>query len=236
MAKKPRFLELPESEFDNRSTTVEGSHMSSSSPNICPVYVQSEESKAIKRYNMQIKNLYKWIPGEDNYYIHAWKKAADDADMELDYKIVDGEKVFVIRNTIHNRWNIDEFRRLLTEYNAKSKTDIRNQVKEELRSEGLKLNKENIDARLEERAAYATLDSNLDFIYYKDPNGRGKLNRYAELLRGYSRADDPRGYAERVVKIAREVGELRRKERATAKQELTGNKLKRSKIDVNKPR
>ena len=218
MARKPKFSELPESEFQNDIIPVESSSSSAGSPTVRArkPSSQSEESKYIKRINENVKALYNYIPGEDNNYISGYIKAFKAAGVETTKKIVNGYTVEVVRNTKENREKAADLMKALYEENVKSMSDIRKTAIRHLREQGLKATKSNIDYELETMSSYATLESNLTFAYNAKASGSRRFQKYVDRLRGASRKADPRAYDQAVRDLAAAVGKEREKERRKA--------------------
>lgn len=184
--KKPKFYELPESDFNTTSDSVEGRTGKSSAPRMRRPSIQSEESKAIKRINENMKSLYNYIPGTDNNYISAYKRAFKAAGIETTKKRINGEEVLTIRNTKENREKVDALRRALSDENAKTMLDIRKEARQELKAKGLKATESNIDAELKTKRSYARIDTNLDIVYkYKETDSTA-ANLY-KMIKGLSR-------------------------------------------------
>lgn len=184
--KKPKFYELPESDFNTTADSVEGRKSQSKNPRMRRPTMQSEESKAIKRINENMRSLYNYIPGTDNNYIAAYKRAFKDAGIETTKKKINGEEVLTIRNTKENREKIDALRRALSDEGAKTMTDIRKEARSELKAKGRKATQSNIDEELKTKRSYARIDTNLDIVYkYKETDSTA-ANLY-KMIKGLSR-------------------------------------------------
>lgn len=185
-SKEPKFFELPESDFNTTADTVEGQAGKSSAPRMRRPSMQSLESKAIKRINENMKSLYNYIPGTDNNYISAYKRAFKDAGIETMKKRINGEEVLTIRNTKENREKVDALRRALSDEGAKTMTDIRKEARSELKAKGRKATQSNIDEELKTKRSYARIDTNLDIVYkYKETDSTA-ANLY-KMIKGLSR-------------------------------------------------
>ena len=218
MARKPKFSELPESEFLNDIVPVESSNSSSGSPSVRArkPSSQSEESKYSKRINENVKNLYNYISGSDNDYIASYLKAYAEGGVETTKKVVNGQIVEVVRNTKENREKVGELMRALYEENAKTMTDIRKTAREHLKEKGLKATKETIDYELETMSAYATLESNVTFAYKAKAGGSNKYDKYINRIRGAHSKENPLEFDNAVRDLARAVAEEREAERVQA--------------------
>lgn len=184
--KKPKFYELPESDFNTTADSVEGRKSKSKNPRMKRPTIQSEESKAIKRINENMRSLYNYIPGTDNNYIAAYKRAFKDAGIETTKKKINGEEVLTIRNTKENREKIDALRRALSDEGAKTMADIRKEARSELKAKGRKATQSNIDEELKTKRSYARIDTNLDIVYkYKETDSTA-ANLY-KMIKGLSR-------------------------------------------------
>lgn len=185
-SKEPKFFELPESDFNTTADTVEVQAGKSSVPRMRRPSMQSLESKAIKRINENMKSLYNYIPGTDNNYISAYKRAFRDAGIETTKKRINGEEVLTIRNTKENRKKVDALRRALSDENAKTMADIRKEARSELKAKGRKATQSNIDEELKTKRSYARIDTNLDIVYkYKETDSTA-ANLY-KMIKGLSR-------------------------------------------------
>lgn len=171
---------------------------------------QSEQSKLIKRINEQIKQLYKFIPSEDNNYLSAYYRAIDSAGLETSYNIVNGEKVEVIRNTAANREKAAVLMRQLHDRKARSMREIREAAKQAVKERGLKPTKQNIEKQLAVMSAYASLESNLDFVY---KSGDPKLTRLVDTMADYKRLGHMDDHADLALQLADEVRHARQEER-----------------------
>lgn len=185
-SKKPKFYELPESDFNTTADSVEGRKSQSKNPRMRRPTMQSEESKAIKRINENMRSLYNYIPGTDNNYIAAYKRAFRDAGIETTKKKINGEEVLTIRNTKENREKVDALRRALSDEGAKTMADIRKEARSELKAKGRKATQSNIDEELKTKRSYARIDTNLDIVYkYKETDSTA-ANLY-KMIKGLSR-------------------------------------------------
>lgn len=185
-SKKPKFYELPESDFNTTADSVEGRKSQSKNPRMRRPTLQSEESKAIKRINENMRSLYNYIPGTDNNYIAAYKRAFRDAGIETTKKRINGEEVLTIRNTKENREKVDALRRALSDEGAKTMSDIRKEARSELKAKGRKVTQSNIDEELKTKRSYARIDTNLDIVYkYKETDSTA-ANLY-KMIKGLSR-------------------------------------------------
>lgn len=185
-SKKPKFYELPESDFNTTADSVEGRTGKSSAPRMRRPSIQTEESKAIKRINENMRSLYNYIPGTDNNYIAAYKRAFKDAGIETTKKRINGEEVLTIRNTKENREKVDALRRALSDEGAKTMSDIRKEARSELKAKGRKATQSNIDEELKTKRSYARIDTNLDIVYkYKETDSTA-ANLY-KMIKGLSR-------------------------------------------------
>lgn len=216
MPKKPKFLELPESEFNNQVETIEQSTTRPTPPRIRRPSAQTEESKFIKRTNEQVKLLYNYIPGQDNDYIASFLKAYKAAGVETTKKMVNGQVIEVVRNTKENREKVAQLQRALYEENAQSMSDIRKRAREHLKEKGIKATKTNLDNELDTMSAYATLESNLSFAYNKKASGSTMFDKYVDNIRGRSRKNDPQGFDQAVRDFRDAVQNLRSTERDLA--------------------
>lgn len=216
MAKRPKFEELPESTFIPETESVSGTRSRSSRLHSQRTVEQSEESKYIKRTNEQLKSLYNYIPGTENNYIAPYKRAFKEAGIETTTKMVNGEEVLTIRNTKENRQKIDTLRRALKDENAKTMSDIRREAAKEIKERGEKVTKWNIDNELAQKASYAKLENNLDFVYHQIDKGYSQYEKYRQKLKGHSRTKEREYYNNAVIEIAREVGKEKEKERRKA--------------------
>lgn len=171
---------------------------------------QSEESKLIKRINEQIKQLYKFIPSEDNNYLSSYYRAIDKTGLETSYNIVDGEKVEVIRNTAANRAKAAVLMRELYARKARSMREIREVAKKAVKEKGLKVTKQNIENQLSIMSAYASLESNLDFVY---KSGDPDLIQLVDDMAYNKRAGRMEDHAKLALQLADEVRMTRQKER-----------------------
>lgn len=185
-SKKPKFYELPESDFNTTADSVEGRKSQSKNPRMRRPTMQSEESKAIKRINENMRSLYNYIPGTDNNYLSAYKRAFRDAGIETTKKRINGEEVLTIRNTKENREKVDALRRALSDEGAKTMSDIRKEARSELKAKGRKTTQSNIDEELKTKRSYARIDTNLDIVYkYKETDSTA-ANLY-KMIKGLSR-------------------------------------------------
>ncbi len=171
---------------------------------------QSEQSKLIKRVNEQIKQLYKFIPSEDNNYLSAYYRAIDNAGLETSYNIVNGEKVEVIRNTAANRDKAAVLMRELHDRKARSMREVREMAKQTVKDKGLKSTKRNIENQLAIMSAYASLESNLDFVYKL---GDPELIRLVDDMALSKRSGRNEDHASLVLQLADEVRRAKQEER-----------------------
>lgn len=171
---------------------------------------QSEQSKLIKRINEQIKQLYKFIPSEDNNYLAAYYRAIDNAGLETSYNIVNGEKVEVIRNTAANREKAAVLMRQLHDRKARSMREIREMAKQAVKDKGLKPTKRNIENQLSVMSAYASLESNLDFVY---KSGDPELTRLVDDMAAYKRSGSNEDHSKLALELADRVRRAKREER-----------------------
>lgn len=171
---------------------------------------QTEQSKLIKRVNEQIKQLYKFIPSEDNNYLSAYYRAIDNAGLETSYNIVNGEKVEVIRNTAANREKAAAFMRELHDRKARSMREIREAAKKAVKEKGQKATKQNIESQLAIMSAYASLESNLDFVY---KSGDPDLIRLVDDMAYDRRAGHMEDHARFALQLADEVRRAKQEER-----------------------
>ena len=217
--KKPKFYDLPESEFNNDTYGIPEASTPNKVPYIKRPSMQTEESKAIKRINENMKLLYNYISGTDNNYISAYKRAFKDAGIETTKKRINGQEVFTIRNTKENREKVDKLRRALSDEGAKTMTDIRKEVRQELKAKGLKATKENIDEELQTKKSYATLNTNLDMIYKNKGSDSSAANLY-KMIKGLSRGKYKDNYDAVVRAIDDYASTKRAKERKTAQRRI----------------
>ena len=213
--KKPQFKELTESTIKStgKRSTRSAASSSGARPNMKIPPSKSVEGRGLEAINKQMGRLYEYIPSEDNPYLSAFHEAMDAVGLERRYRIVNGEKVPVIRNTAENRKKFDEFRTELNKRKAKTMTDIRNQAREELRREGKKQTESNIKDKLETNAAFQTLSSNAQFVYNEERSGNYTHSHLLDEMRGFSRNEHPEEYSELVKKFSREMTAIRRRER-----------------------
>lgn len=217
--KKPKFYELPESDFNTTADTVESRTGKSSTPRMRRPSIQTEESKAIKRINENMKSLYNYIPGTDNNYISAYKRAFKAAGIETTKKRINGEEVLTIRNTKENREKVDALRRALSDENAKTMTDIRKEARQELRAKGRRSTQSNIDEELKTKRSYARIDTNLDIVYkYKETDSTA-ANLY-KMIKGLSRGKYKDNYDAVVRAIDDYATTKRANERAMAQRRI----------------
>lgn len=217
--KKPKFYDLPESEFSNDTNGIPEASTTNKAPYIKRPSMQTEESKAIKRINENLKSLYNYIPGTDNNYISAYKRAFKDAGIETTKKRINGEEVLTIRNTKENRKKVDALRRALSDEGAKTMIDIRKEARQELNAKGLKSTKENIDEELQTKRSYATLNTNLDMIYKNKGSDSSAANLY-KMITGLSRGKYKDNYDAVVRAIDDYVSNNRNAERRTAQRRI----------------
>ena len=217
--KKPKFYELPESDFNTTADSVESRTGKSSTPRTRRPSIQTDESKAIKRINENMRSLYNYIPGTDNNYIAAYKRAFKAAGIETTKKRINGEEVLVIRNTKENREKVDALRRALSDENAKTMTDIRKEARQELKAKGLKATKENIEEELQTKKSYAMLNTNLDMIYKNKGSDSSATNLY-KMIKGLSRGKYKDNYDAVVRAIDDYVSKNRSNERKTAQRRI----------------
>lgn len=171
---------------------------------------QSEQSKLIKRINEQIKQLYKFIPSEDNNYLSAYYRAIDNAGLETSYNIVNGEKVEVIRNTAANREKAAILMRELHDRKSRSMREIREAAKKAVKERGQKVTKQNIESQLAVMSAYASLESNLDFVY---KSGDPDLIQLVDEMAYNKRSGRMEDHAKLALQLANEVRMARQEER-----------------------
>ena len=232
MAKKPLFKQLEESTFDQSGGKSFSDRAPSSRPSMKVRAGDTEEGKWIKRTNEQLKGIYGFSDIDDNKYIAAWERVFENAGLEegedKDFirKTVNGVDVPYLRNTKENRDKVDELRRIINEENARTLRDIRMEAIRQLKEEGRKATKTNIDDKLEEMEAYATLESNADFIYWREEQGDNSLSKYTDALRG-RKAGTPE-----FTKIVREMAVEVKKEKE-AERKLAQEDLKRAKRKLN---
>ena len=226
MPKRPKFDELPESVISTEVESVSDRDTRRKAPKGRQIREQSEESKYIKRTNEQLKSLYNYIPGTENNYIAPYKRAFKEAGIETTTKMVNGEEVLTIRNTKENRAKIDELRRTLAEENVKTMSDIRREASRDIRERGEKVTKWNVDRELEEKAAFAKLENNLDFVYHQIDKGNSSFEKYRRKLKGHSRTEEREYYNAAVVQIAHEVEALKEQERRKAFTESERSRVK----------
>lgn len=218
-SKKPKFYELPESDFNTTADSVEGRTGKSSAPRMRRPSIQTEESKAIKRINENMRSLYNYIPGTDNNYIAAYKRAFKDAGIETTKKRINGEEVLTIRNTKENREKVDELRRALSDEGAKTMSDIRKEARSELKAKGRKATQSNIDEELKIKRSYARIDTNLDIIYkYKETDSTA-ANLY-KMIKGLSRGKYKDNYDAVVLAIDDYAVTKRANERGMAQRRI----------------
>ena len=171
---------------------------------------QSEQSKLIKRINEQIKQLCKFIPYEDNNYLSPYYRAIDNAGLETSYNIVNGEKVEVIRNTAANREKAAVLMRELHDRKARSMREIREAAKKAIKEKGQKVTKQNIESQLAVMSAYASLESNLDFVY---KSGDPDLIQLVDDMAYNKRAGRMEDHASLALQLADEVRKAKQEER-----------------------
>ena len=217
--KKPKFYDLPESEFNNDTYGIPETSTPNKAPYIKRPSLQTEESKTIKRINENLKSLYNYIPGTDNNYISAYKRAFKNAGIETTKKRINGEEVLTIRNTKENREKVDKLRRALSDEGARTMTDIRKEARQELKAKGLKATKENIDEELQTKKSYATLNTNLDMIYKNKGSDSSAANLY-KMIKGLSRGKYKDNYDAVVRAIDNYVSGQRQQERNTANKRI----------------
>ena len=226
MARKPLFKELEESTFDQSGSASYSDRAPSSRPSLRVRAGDSEEGKWIKRTNEQLKGVYGFVDQEDNKYISAWERVFEKAGLKenVDFvrKTKNGVDVPYLRNTRENRKKVDELRKIIHQENARSMKSIRDQAIRELKEEGRKATKQNIDDKLDEMKSYATLESNADFIYKQEERGNYKYSHYTDKLRGLS-AQDPE-FKKVVRDMAKDIKKARERERRTAQSTLTPRK------------
>lgn len=213
--KKPKFYDLPESEFNTDTYGIPETSMSNKAPYMKRPSIQTEESKAIKRINENLKSLYNYIPGTDNNYISAYKRAFKDAGIETTKKRINGEEVLTIRNTKENREKVDKLRRALSDEGAKTMTDIRKEARQELKAKGRKATQSNIDEELKTKRSYARLDTNLDLVYKNKETDSTAANLY-KMIKGLSRGKYKENYDAVVRAIDDYASTKRANERKTA--------------------
>ena len=228
MAKKPLFKQLEESTFDQSGGKSFSDRAPSSRPSMKVRAGDTEEGKWIKRTNEQLKGIYGFSDIDDNKYIAAWERVFENAGLEegKDFirKTVNGVDVPYLRNTKENRDKVDKIRKTIIEENAHTLRDIRMEAIRQLKEEGRKATKTNIDDKLEEMKAYATLESNADFIYWREEQGDNSLSKYTDSLRGI-KPGTPR-FTKIVRKMADAVKKEKEAERKLAQQNLIRTKRK----------
>ena len=89
-----------------------------------------------------------------------------------------------LRNTKATREKVDNIRKTIYNEGARTLKSIRDQAISDLKAEGKKATKSNIDDKLNEYRAFATLDSNVDYIYLREERGDTSLSKYTDMLRG----------------------------------------------------
>lgn len=217
--KKPKFYDLPESEFSNDTNGIPEASTTNKAPYIKRPSMQTEESKAIKRINENLKSLYNYIPGTDNNYISAYKRAFKDAGIETTKKRINGEEVLTIRNTKENRKKVDALRRALSDEGAKTMIDIRKEARQELKAKGHKASQSNIDEELKTKRSYARLDNNLDLVYKNKETDPTAANLY-KMIKGLSRGKYKDNYDAVVRAIDDYASTKRANERKTAQRRI----------------
>lgn len=95
---------------------------------------QSEESKAIKRLNEQLKQVGALTQNTaDNQLIAAWSRAMRESG--IDFTKDKGTNRYRIRNTAQNRANIDKLQSELAKYKAKNVQAYQQDIKKQLQQE-----------------------------------------------------------------------------------------------------
>lgn len=216
--KKPKSPKLPTSKFSSTKKSVPRTKTGSSPVKTQRTIEQSEESKAIKRVNEQMKNLTNWIAPEDNNYIAAYVRALDKSGIDYIIKTApDGSDRYVIRNTKENRQKVDALRSELHNQKARTMRDIRAQISRDLKKEGQKATKQAVEKELEYWKAYGRLESNASFAYGRKNTAAGKkMNDILAKMDETSRGANPKEYKDLVLQLDREVEAARRAERKTA--------------------
>lgn len=192
---------------------------------------RSEEQSWIDATNKRLKRLYEWIPAEDNKYIAAWERALNAADVDYQMKTKNGQQIPVIKNNAENRAKVDELRRQIEKKNARSLSDIREQAKQDLRDQGQKLTKANIDEKLKDYQSYATLQSNAEFVYEQERKGNYQLSHYTDILRG--KETGTKAYTQNVRDLAQAVADYRENERKNARKSV--KRRRKRKVNEESP-
>lgn len=223
MPRKPKFSKLPESSFTQEVEPISGTVRDNNKSPLGTRAPQSEESKAIKRINTNLKSLYDYIPGTENSYIAAYKRAFQDAGVETTTKMINGEEVLTVSNTISNRLKVDKLRRALVDENAKTLGDIRAEARRDIKQRGQKVTPEAIQDELITKRAYARLNDNAGIMYKEVNAGNPVMIRLYKAIKGLSRTENKDAFDYVVRQIDEEVQGIRDREREDAR-----NKIKKS--------
>lgn len=161
---------------------------------------QSDASKSIKRINQRLKELHK-LQAEENPYISPYSRAIHETGLE--YKQTKTGQ-YIIRNTAENRQRVAELEKQLKKLHAKTVTDIKKSVREELHREADALaakkpkherkkfvreytSHERQKQRLFEKLEDITISEKLQVIYNVDNTALGDELR--GLTQGRSKSD-----------------------------------------------